>query len=775
MSLLQVNFQRVQPGIPELTVLPHPIRNLMQLFELGLIIAFAALLPHNDQAALRQYLHVFIDSCAADIEIAGDRIDVQRPMSDHADDLPTGGISYRLKYVSSHKRKPFGCKIPQSHRPAKFFTVAYLCAMDYFKKLAGLLSIEQAEDRRTYEDLAQHSSVTERRAAGLAWYPVAIRDTELGRGDYLTVEVERTTNHDIAHQLRFGTPAALFSNHDPHTDRLAGTITFQGGNKLKITLLTDELPDWARNGKLGIDLLFDDNSYAEMFGALKRAEALVEKKEEGRLVRVLTGLQPATFDREQPQPSHTDQSPGFAPHPSTGLNPSQQAAVEKILAANELAIIHGPPGTGKTTTLVQAIKALVRRDGERVLVVAPSNTAVDLLSERLAEEGLNVLRIGNPVRVSERLQSITLDSRMAQHSSVREVKKLKKKAGEFRDMAHKYKRNFGKAERDQRKALFDEARSIMKEVERLEQYVLDDVLAKAQVVTATLVGASHYTVRHLQYRTAVIDEAGQALEPACWIPALKAQRLILAGDHCQLPPTVKSDEAARGGLGTTLMEKNVRLHPEAVVLLEEQYRMHETIMGYPGGAFYDNRLRAHSSVAAHTLFAGDTPLSFVDTAGCGYEERQEGSGLSNPEEAAFLLKHATRFVTELSAYYPAADFPSIAIISPYRLQVQLLQELLPHSPVLQPYLHRISVNTIDSFQGQERDIVYIGMTRSNADSKIGFLAEVRRMNVAMTRARKKLVVIGDSSTLSQSSFYAGFIAYAEGKSAYQSAWEFVED
>jgi ATP-dependent RNA/DNA helicase IGHMBP2 len=653
--------------------------------------------------------------------------------------------------------------------------------MEYFKKLTTLLKTEQAEDRRTYQELAQHSSITERRAAGLAWYPVAIRDTEPSRGDYLTVEVERTTHSDITHQLRFGAPAALFSNHDPHADRVEGTITYQGGNRLKITLLTDELPEWTRNGKLGIDLLFDDNSYTEMFGALKRAEALAEKKEEGALIRVLTGQQAATFQQETYPKATTAESmtihgsaetPG---RPVGRLNASQQAAVAKILAANELAIVHGPPGTGKTTTLVQAIKALVRRDGERILVVAPSNTAVDLLSEKLADEGLNVLRIGNPVRVSERLQSLTLDSRMAQHSSVKDVKKLKKKAGEFRDMAHKYRRNFGKAERDQRKALFDEARSIMKEVERLEQYVLDDVLAKAQVVTATLVGASHYTVRHLQYRTAVIDEAGQALEPACWIPVLKAQRLVLAGDHCQLPPTVKSDDAARGGLAITLMEKNVALHPEAVVLLEEQYRMHETIMGYSGGAFYNSRLRAHPSVAAHTLFAGDTPLSFVDTAGCGYEERQESSGLSNPEEAAFLLKHVTRLVTELSAHYPAADFPSIAIISPYRLQVQLLQELLPHSTALQPYLHRISVNTIDSFQGQERDIVYIGLTRSNGDSRIGFLAEVRRMNVAMTRARKKLVVIGDSSTLSQSPFYAGFIAYAEGKEAYQSAWEFVED
>jgi ATP-dependent RNA/DNA helicase IGHMBP2 len=664
--------------------------------------------------------------------------------------------------------------------------------MEYFKKLTTLLKTEQAEDRRTYQELAQHSSITERRAAGLAWYPVAIRDTEPGRGDYLTVEVERTTHSDIAHQLRFGAPAALFSNHDPHADRVEGTITFQGGNRLKISLLTDELPEWTRDGKLGIDLLFDDNSYTEMFGALKRAEALAEKKEEGALIRVLTGQQAAGFQQETDPKAITaegmitqgsaESASGRAPAKASGpgayvarLNPSQQAAVAKILAANELAIVHGPPGTGKTTTLVQAIKALVRRDGERVLVVAPSNTAVDLLSERLADEGLNVLRIGNPVRVSERLQSLTLDSRMAEHNAIKEVKKLKKKAGEFRDMAHKYKRNFGKAERDQRKALFDEARSIMKEVERLEQYVLEDVLAKAQVVTATLVGASHYTVRHLQYRTAVIDEAGQALEPACWIPVLKAQRLVLAGDHCQLPPTVKSDDAARGGLAITLMEKNVALHPEAVVLLEEQYRMHDMIMGYSGGAFYQGRLRAHPSVAGHSLFAGDMPLSFIDTAGCGYEEQQQGSGLSNPEEAAFLLKHATRLVTELSAHYPAADFPSIAIISPYRLQVQLLQELLPHSTALQPYLHRISVNTIDSFQGQERDIVYIGLTRSNGDSRIGFLAEVRRMNVAMTRARKKLVVIGDSSTLSQSPFYAGFIAYAEGKSAYRSAWEFVED
>jgi ATP-dependent RNA/DNA helicase IGHMBP2 len=224
----------------------------------------------------------------------------------------------------------------------------------------------------------------------------------------------------------------------------------------------------------------------------------------------------------------------------------------------------------------------------------------------------------------------------------------------------------------------------------------------------------------------------------------------------------------------------VALHPEAVVLLEEQYRMHATIMGYSSGVFYEGKLKAHASVAGHSLFDGDSALSFVDTAGCGYDERQEGTALSNPEEAAFLIKHATRFIEELSAHYPAgnlpvaANFPTVGIVSPYRRQVDLLRELLQHSPILTAYGNKISVNTIDSFQGQERDIIYIGLTRSNADNKIGFLADIRRMNVAMTRARKKLIVIGDSGTLARLPFYANFITYAEQREAYRSAWEFVE-
>ena len=635
--------------------------------------------------------------------------------------------------------------------------------MDYFRKLSDLLKIEKEEDKALYQQQAATQSVQQRRANGITWYPIVIKGSEMSKGDYLTIEVERTGLPDTDHQFRNGVPAALFSQHNAQNDREAGTVTWVSGNTMKIALRADDLPDWCRDGKLGIDLLFDDNSYDEMLNALKQAAALQDKPEEGRLIRILTGQQQPAFNIQH------------QPVSIPALNHSQQAAVNKILAANDLAIVHGPPGTGKTTTLVQAIKLLWQQEHQPILVTAPSNTAVDLLSERLSEQGLNVLRIGNPARVSEQLQSLTLDSKMSAHSATKEIKRLKKTASEFRDMAQKYKRSFGKAEREQRKLLFDEARKILKEVDKTEQYIIDDIVAKAQVITATLVGTNNYTIRNLKFQTVVIDEAGQAAEPACWIPILKGGKLILAGDHQQLPPTIKSNQAARGGLSTTLLEKCAALYPGAVTLLEEQYRMHELIMGYSSTVFYQDQLRAHASVAQHSLFPEDSPLSFVDTAGCGYEEKTDGVSTSNPEEAALLIKHLTRLVTGLSQHHQPGNFPSIAIISPYRQQIEVLKEQFLHSKTLQTYKHRIAINTIDSFQGQERDVVYISMTRSNTENKIGFLADIRRMNVAMTRARKKLVVVGDSATLSQLPFYAGFIEYAEQRDAYQSAWEFVEE
>jgi ATP-dependent RNA/DNA helicase IGHMBP2 len=603
---------------------------------------------------------------------------------------------------------------------------------NYFKDLLGLLATERAADEAAFTSLTAGTGAARRRELGLAWYPIAIRNTEPTRGDYLSVEVERTTHKELSHQLRFGSSVALFSNHDS-ADRVNGTITYVGGDRLKVTLLTEELPDWASDGKLGIDLLFDSHSYNEMQAALKQAE-----KSDSRLIRVLTGIE----------------KPGFvnAVYSNDKLNKSQQTAVGNVIAAADLAIVHGPPGTGKTTTLVAAITELVRQGEPQILVVAPSNTAVDLLSEKLAATGLNVLRIGNPVRVTERLQKLTLDSRMADHDQVKEVKKLKKMAAEFKNMAHKYKRSFGKAEREQRKALFDEAHRIMRDVAKIEEFVSDDVIGKAQVITATLVGADHYTIKKLTFKTVVMDEAGQALEPAAWIPILKAQRVILAGDHLQLPPTVKSQPSK---LTTTLLEKCVALHPEAVTLLTDQYRMNTSIMGFSSLKFYNDQLIAHPSVANRLLHETDKPFTFIDTAGAGYEEQAEGTSTVNPEEATFIVRHIT-----------AMDYTgvSVAVMAPYKEQVNLLKDLLAGTPV--------EVNTVDGFQGQERDVIYISLTRSNTDGIIGFLSDYRRLNVAMTRAKLKLVLVGDSATLAQTPFFAELIAYAEKLGGYESTWEY---
>lgn len=603
---------------------------------------------------------------------------------------------------------------------------------NYFKDLLGLLAAERTADEAAFTRLTDGTGAARRRELGLAWYPIAIRNTEPARGDYLSVEVERTTHKELSHQLRFGSSVALFSNHD-NADRVNGTISYIGGDRLKVTLLTEELPDWASQGKLGIDLLFDSHSYNEMQAALKQAG-----QTDSHLIKVLTGAEKPQFTS--------------AIYSDAQLNQSQKAAVARALGAKDLAIIHGPPGTGKTTTLVAAINALIAQGEPQLLVVAPSNTAVDLLSEKLAATGLNVLRIGNPVRVTERLQRLTLDSRMAEHDQVKEVKKLKKMAAEFKNMAHKYKRGFGKAEREQRKALFDEAHRIMRDVAKIEEFVSDDVINKAQVITATLVGADHYTIKKLNFKTVIMDEAGQALEPAAWIPILKAQRVILAGDHLQLPPTVKSQPSK---LATTLLEKCAALHPEAVTLLNEQYRMNTSIMGFSSLKFYDHKLVAHPTVAERLLRVGDKPFTFIDTAGAGYEEQAEGTSTANSEEAAFIVRHIT------AMNYQAV---SVAVIAPYKEQVNLLKDLLAGTPV--------EVNTVDGFQGQERDVIYISLTRSNSDGTIGFLSDYRRMNVAMTRAKLKLVLVGDSATLAQTPFYAELIAYAEGLGGYESVWEY---
>ncbi|MFT4024095.1 MAG: AAA domain-containing protein [Flavihumibacter sp.] len=630
--------------------------------------------------------------------------------------------------------------------------------MDYFKNLLALIRQERKDDRLSWLEQAKYGSVTERRTNGTAWYPVAIRGIEPGRGDYLSIELERTTHQDLAHQFRSGMPAALFSNHQPDTNRLDGYISWLNGNQLRLSLTVDELPEWTRDGKLGVDLLFDENSYDEMENALQEAERRADKRAEGRLLRILTGLEAPA--KQYPSPPANIQT----------LNTSQAAAVQAILETEDICIVHGPPGTGKTTTLVEAIRRAAAKG--QILVTAPGNAAVDLLTERLQAAGLQTVRVGNPAKVGERQLSFTLDRKMMAHPQMKQIRQYRKQAAEYRNLAQKYKRQFGRAEREQRKALFNEAAKLMKEVQRTEQYIANDILDKAQVITATLVGSNHYSIEQRRYEMVVIDEAAQALEPASWIPILKGNKLVLAGDHFQLAPTVKSAEAAKNGLAITLQEKLAALYPGQLHLLQTQYRMHTSIMQFSSRHFYQGRLEAAAGIAGKLLLKNDQPLLFIDTAGCGFEEKKEGSSSYNPEEADLLFTHLEPYLERLAAVYPEADLPSTAIISPYRQQVELLREKLTERKD-NALFKNVTANTIDSFQGQERDIVYISLVRSNPEGEIGFLADTRRMNVAMTRAKRKLVVVGDSATISQWTFYQSFIHYAQDISGYESAWTFL--
>lgn len=631
--------------------------------------------------------------------------------------------------------------------------------MNYFDELKTLLNIEQDFDREQYETLLLKSSLNERKLKGVTWFPIQIKGEEMGRGDYLTITLSKTNNQEDEHRFRFGMPVALFSNHDPLVDRAEGLISFVNRDTMKIALRVDELPDWTRRGKLGVDLLFDENSYKEMHEALRKAKELRLDLNEGRLIREIIGEEELKGYKKEIN------------YDNGTLNQSQNEAIVHILSENPISIIHGPPGTGKTTTLVKAVQALLKKENKQILIVAPSNTAVDVLTERLDAAGVLVTRIGNPVKISEHLQELALDAQVDQHPANKEVKLLKKKARAYTEMAQKYKRSFGRSEREQRKALFDEARKIGKEIGDIQDFMVADILDKAQVVTATLVGSNQYAVRNRVYQVVIIDEAAQALEPACWIPILKANKVVLAGDHCQLPPTVKSNAQMNIGLYHTLFEKLVKRYPEHVSLLNVQYRMNEKIMQYPSTALYDDHLIAGDHVQHWTLKEDSEPVVFIDTAGAGFEEEQDGTATFNVGEARFVINHLKQSLVSFEQVYDESDFPAIAVITPYRRQATVLNELLVNDEQIVPFRHHIQINTIDSFQGQEKDIIYISLTRSNDQQAIGFLSDVRRMNVAMTRAKKKLIVVGDSATVGKHEFYDNFIKYVDTMQSYHSVWE----
>lgn len=620
-----------------------------------------------------------------------------------------------------------------------------------------LIRKERLEDLEQYRQKVLMTPLNRKTKEGICWYPVRLKRNYIGTGERLIIEVDRTNQLDQPHVFQSGKVVSVFSNAagKPERDHTGGVINYVRENTMVITLNTDDLPEWINDGLLGIDVMFDEMTYREMEAAMKA----VIKAEDTRLADlrdILLGTKDPEFGEE-----------AFV-HPPN-LNASQQKAMNKVLAAMDVGIIHGPPGTGKTTTLVQAIRVALERENQ-ALVCAPSNAAIDLLAEKLSDEGLRVLRIGHPARVNERSLSKTLDARIAAHAHYKELKALRKRMEELKNMAFKYKRKYGHAERNQRRALMQEVKAMKGDADVLEFYIVNDLLQNSDVITCTLVGSSHPLLRSRRYATVFIDEAAQALEPACWIPIMRANRVIFAGDHCQLPPTIKSREAAVSGLSETLFEKCIQRQPKTASMLQVQYRMHENIMYFSSQYFYHGRLIAHESVRECRLTPASQPVEFIDTAGCGFTESQDPETLSryNDEEALLVVRQVEKCFEELNE--ENSQF-TLGIITPYRAQVERLKNLVERSPWFEAKKPVITIDTVDAFQGQERDIIVIGLVRSNDNGEVGFLADIRRTNVAMTRARKKLIIVGDSATLGSHPFYMELLNYVQGKGYYKSAWE----
>ncbi len=642
------------------------------------------------------------------------------------------------------------------------------------QNLRALLALEKKADLEFFKTVIQNKPLEQRRAEGFTWFPLSIVRTGYTYGDRAFVVVERSGDPEVPHQFRSGNVVQLFSRNVGKNEKAekSGVLNYVNKNQMYVILNSKDLPDWLNDGNIGVDLLFDDRTYMEMERALDKVEQakgnrladlrdvlLGKKKSENRQ----NGFALTAISLE-PLALIADTSQLIA-----NLNESQNRAVVDIVNCRDVAIIHGPPGTGKTTTLVAAVKKMSETEST-ILVTAPSNTAADLLTERLSAQALNVVRIGNISRVDENIVKHTLEGQLSVHPESKNIKKIKVKAAELRRISRTYKRKFGYDERSQRELLKKEANEMSAWANELEKKLIEQILDAADVIICTLVASANSVLDGRKFRTVVIDEAAQALEPAAWIPILKASRVILAGDPFQLPPTVKSQEAKRGGFDKTLLEKCLTRLP-SVNFLDVQYRMNAEIMGFSNRWFYDGLLRAHPSVIDRQMptLHDEKAVVFIDTAGCGFDEQihPENKSRFNPEEFFVVREHLYQFL-QLFAY----EKPSVGLISPYREQVVWMKNDLEIDEILSG--ENLTVQTIDGFQGQERDVIYISLVRSNTKSEIGFLTDYRRMNVAMTRARMKLVIVGDSGTVGNDKFYKEFLEYVEAEGTYRSAWEFMK-
>lgn len=604
-----------------------------------------------------------------------------------------------------------------------------------------LLEMEHAAEREAFKKLTETMGLQRKVKRGDAWFPITTGKACYNSLNQYVIEVFRNADEDTDHNFEYGKPLMFFSiNGDkPHYYNISANVSYVDGNRMLVVLPSaDSAASLMQVEGLGVQLSFDETSYRAMFDALDR----VIKAKNGRLAYLrdlfASKVPAATFS--------------FSDISLPWLNATQQHAVNEVLRAKDVAIVHGPPGTGKTTTLVEAINETLARESQ-VLVCAQSNMAVDWISEQLVDRGINVLRIGNPTRVNDKMLGFTYERRFEAHPDYSQLWAIRKAIRELR-MQRK-----GRTENWHQK--MDRLRSRATE---LEISINADLFGQARVIASTLVGASNKILDGQHYSTLFIDEAAQALEPACWIAIRRANRVILAGDHCQLPPTVKSIAALKAGLGKTLMERIVDSKPEVVTLLDTQYRMNEEIMRFSSSWFYDGKVKADPITAHRGILDYDTPIEWVDDVAnddetVGETFVGETFGRINKVEARQVMELLQAYFEKIGKQRIIDESIDVGIISPYRAQVQYLRHLIKKEAFFKPFRHLLSVNTVDGFQGQERDVIIVSLVRSNNDGQIGFLRDLRRMNVAMTRARSKLIIIGDHETLAHHEFYKKLYEY----------------
>ena len=618
--------------------------------------------------------------------------------------------------------------------------------MQDLQQQSAMLQKEYEYEKELYRQQTREAGIPKRIQQGVCWFPVKLGADRYNSLNQLTVEVTRTETEETEHSFEYGRPVCFFrisADRQIRYFNFSAVISYVQDNKMVVVLPGPQvLPELVVTGELGVQLYFDDTSYKTMFAALREV-AEAKGNRTARLREVLLGKAPA-LRRET------------GPVRFPWLNASQEKAVNQVLCAKEVAVVHGPPGTGKTTTLVEAVYETLHRENQ-VMVSAQSNTAVDWIAEKLVDRGIPVLRIGNPHRVHDQMLAFTYERRFEAHSDYPELWQIRKT---IREMTGRLR----KSGREDRERLHNQLTKLRVRATGLEIRIDTELFTEARVIACTLVGAASRVLERKRFSSLFIDEAAQAIEAACWIAISRADRVILAGDHCQLPPTIKCIEAARGGLGRTLLEKVVLHKPETVSLLKIQYRMHEDIMRFPSRWFYHDELEAAPEVKYRGILDFDTPVSWIDTSELDLQEKAvaEGTGRLNTGEAELLVRELKNYMERIGIRRILEEHIDFGVISPYRAQVHYLRHLLKKEPFFRPCRRLITVHTVDGFQGQERDVIMISLVRANEKGQIGFLRDLRRMNVAITRARMKLLILGEAVTLTRHPFYRELYEYIGG-------------